>query len=345
MKLYQVRKLTIILGILATGLSMLPLAMYFLQFHGSLSAEQGKWGEFGSYISGVYGTLAFLVLAYTTNITRRQFQIQNEDNVFFKLHDSLQDRIANSTVIVNDTPYTAHQTLKAIAIKFQEELSLQTVEIARHLLCNAPETISNVHFMKIFEVLNGNQFIDSFTEDKERFIADIKAQRDFNSRWEQLKLSIGSRGAESDRLKEALRATGSVSFYKIPFSERSHYYSLVVQRISDDHGEFLDGYFKNICLLLEFASNAINKDTYISFLKAQLTKYELIILFYLVAGRELDLGGIKKLHDLGIMDELLSISCRSLMLDFPTKEVLQREIDNVFDNRTSRLSNHSIGPT
>jgi len=344
MRIYPVRKLTIFFVCLAAGLSMSPLAMYFFQFHGPLATESGKWGEFGSYISGIYGTLAFLVLAYTTNITRRQFQIQNEDNVFFKLHDSLQGRIANSTATVDGKTHKAHQTLKAIATKFYEELSVETVEIARLLLCNAPETISNTHYMKIFEVLNGNRFIDSFKDDREHFIADIKGQRDFNARWEQLKFYIGSRGEESDRLRDALRATGSVNFYKIPFSERRHHYALVVQRISDDHGEFLDGYFRNICFLLEYVENAINRNTYISFLKSQLTKYELIILFYFAAGQDGDIGCMKYLRDLGIMDGLLTIGCQSLMLDFPSNEELQREIDNVFNDRSSRLTNHPTGP-
>ena len=151
----------IILGsFLAVG--VFPLGIYLFNFYGSLSAEHQKWAEFGSYISGAYGAFAFLIITYTTNLTRKQFQIQNQDNFFFKLHDSLEGRIANNTVVVDDTTYTAHETLKVVAERFHAELSaIQT----------------------------------------------------------------------------------GVNFYQIPFAERRQHYNAVVQRISSDYGEFLDGYF------------------------------------------------------------------------------------------------------
>lgn len=325
----------LIVGI-AVFLSAIPLGIYFFKFHGSLSKTHTAWGEFGSYVSGVYGTLAFLVLAYTTNITRRQFQIQNEDNVFFKLYESLQNRITNSSTVEGDSTHTAHQTLKALANKFHEELSAQAIEIARLMLCKSPEQVADVHYMKIFEAIRGLRGFESFTEERDNFISDINGQSDFNARWEQLKFHIGSQGEESGRLKEALRATGSVNFYKIPFTERRLHYVAVAQRLSAGHGEFLDGYFKNICFLLEFAAKSVNKATYLEFLKAQLTKYELIIVFYLVAGRDGELGNMKNLRDLGVMDGLVALGCQSLMIDFPSAEDLMYELENVFYERLER---------
>lgn len=320
----------IILGsFVAAG--VLPLGIYFFNFYGPLSTEHHEWAEFGSYVSGAYGAFAFLILAYTTDLTRRQFQIQNQDNFFFKLHDSLEGRIASNTVVVGSTTHTAHQTFKVVAERFHEELSaVQTIEIARLLLCKTPEKIADLHFEKIFEATENRRSINSFTEYKASFITSINSQCDFNARWENLKFYIGSQGTESEKLRDALRATGSVNFYKIPFSDRCQHYSAVVQRISDDYGEFLDGYLKNICFLLEFATNAINRATYVDFLKAHFTQHELIILFYLVAGRDGKLGSMKNLRDLGIMDGLHTISRRSLIIDTPSNEEFKHEIENVF---------------
>jgi hypothetical protein len=240
----------VILGsFLAAGI--FPLGIYLFNFHGSLSPEHQEWAEFGSYVSGAYGAFAFLILAYTTNLTRRQFQIQNQDNFFFKLHDSLESRIANNTVVVGNTMYTAHQTLKVVAERFHEELS------AIHTPMN---------------------------------------------------------------------------FYQMPFAERRRHYNTVVQRISGDYGEFLDGYFRNICFLVEFATSAVNKNRYIDFLKAQFTQHELIILFYLAAGRDGPLGNIKNLRDLGILDGLLTINRRSLIVGLLSNEEFKHEIDSVFSD-------------
>lgn len=234
------------------AIGVFPLGIYLFNFHGSLSAEHQKWAEFGSYVSGAYGAFAFLILAYTTNLTRKQFQIQNQDNFFFKLHDSLEGRIANNTVVVGGTTYTAHETLKVVAERFHEELS--TIQ------------------------------------------------------------------------------TG-VNFYQLPFAERRQHYNTVVQRISGDYGEFLDGYFRNICFLVEFATTAVNKNMYINFLKAQFTQHELIILFYLAAGRDGPLGNIKNLRDLGILDRLHTINRRSLIVGLLSNEEFKHEIDNVFSDK------------
>jgi hypothetical protein len=304
--------------------------------------DHEKWGSFGSYVSGIYGTLAFLVLAYTTDITRKQFKIQNEDNIFFKLCDSLENRITNSSVIVNDTQHIGQQALKAVTNRFHEELSMETIEIARLLLCTVPEKIATVHYMKLFEAIwsylklfeamKGHRYLDSYADDMENFINDINRQPNFNSRWDLLKNYIGSTNAIAPNILDALRAMGSVNFYKIPFSERRLHYVNVVQRISNEYGELLDGYFRSVCFLLEFSASAVNKDIYVEYLKAKLTKYELIIIFYLVAGREDELDSMKYLLDFGIMNGLFKSHCNSLMLDLPSNEELEYEIRNVFSD-------------
>lgn len=326
-------KRTVTIVVCAILLSAVPLAIYFFNFHGSLSPTHNDWSSFGSYVSGVYGTLAFFVLAYTTNITRRQFQIQNEDNVFFKLYESMQIRITNNSTEVGDATHTAHKALKALATQFHKELTTEAIMIARLLLCKSPEKVSKVHFAKIFEALRGLRGIDSLTEEMDNFIADINIHSDFNARWEQLKFHIGSQGEESERLKDALRATGSVNFYKIPFSDRRHHYMAATQRLTNDNGEFLDGYIKNICFILEFSAKSVNRPIYLAFLKAQLTKYELVILFYIVAGRVGELGNMRYLRDLGIMDGLLTLGCQSLMIDVPSNDDLISEIENVFSDQ------------
>lgn len=325
----------ILLSILI-GLFLLPIFIYLYSFHGSLSIEHHKWSEFGSYLSGVYGTLAFLILAYTTNITRKQFKTQNEDNVFFKLYDSLQNRIVNSSITILDSEHSAHQTLKVLAERFYEELSEEAIEAARILLIEAPEEISNVHYIKIFGAINGAGYINTWSEDRDRLIEEINGQPDFNSKWEHIKYYIGSRGGESEKVRDALRATGSVNFYTIAFSKRQQHYKNVVQRLSNEYGEFLDGYFKNICYLIEFALNSTNSDLYKSFIKSQLTKYELVILFYLIAGREDGLINKAIFQDLDIISEILTLDCQSLMIDFPSDEILRQELSNVFKQKANK---------
>lgn len=336
MKKFTYRNKTFIWTLITT-LVLLPIFMYLFKFGTKpLSTHQSIWGDFGSYVSGIYGTLAFFVLIYTTTITRKQFQIQNEDNLFFKLYESLENRIANNSIIIGDKHYNAHQSLEVLAKKYYEELfTTETIDIARRLLCNSPEKLGVTQFMKLFNATKGTDFHKSFTTDKESFISDIISQGGFNERSERLKDYIGSRGQEQANVRSALIDIGNVYFYKISFSERRPHYVAATQRISHIHGGFLDGYLKNVYFLLEFAAKSINRDTYLKFLKAQFTKYELIIAFYHVAGRSGKLGNMKYLRELGIMDGLMAPDCRSLMIDVPSEEDLNLELKNVFSDDLS----------
>jgi hypothetical protein len=310
----------------------MPLAVYFYNFNGGLSSDHSTWAELGSYLGGSYGALAFVALIYTTNITRKQFKIQNEDSVFFKLYDSLQNRISIATISIDGKECDAHQLIKELANKFYSELSEESVEIARLLLAKNPESISDLNFMKIFQAINGEDYLEKFTADKESLIQNINSQVDFNSRWEELKNYIGSRGTEGSQLKDALRATGSVNFYKIPFSERSSHYKIVYDKLSIEYGEFLDFYFKNIKYLLKFASKSTNKDLYVNYFKSQLTKYELILLFYYIVGSEHKVEDKIIFLNLSVFDELLSIDYHKLMIDAPSKEIIKGELNSVFEN-------------
>jgi hypothetical protein len=303
-----------------------------------LSIVHHEWSEFGSYLSGVYGTLAFLILAYTTNITRKQFKTQNEDNVFFKLYDSLQVRIVNSSITILDSEYSSHQTLKVLAERFYEELSEEAIDVARTLLVEAPEEISDVHYGKIFQAINGAGYFETLIEDKDRLVEEINSQTDYRSKWEHIKHYIGSSGYESEKVRDALRATGSVNFYIISFSKRQQHYKNVVQRLSNAYGEFLDGYFKSICYLIEFALNSTNSDLYKNFIKSQLTKYELVILFYLIAGSEYDLINKAIFQDLDIISEIFTLDCQTLMIDSPSVEILGQELSNIFKQKANRVA-------
>lgn len=316
------------LALIAVALS--PIALYLAKFHAGLTDEHVRWGEFGSYLSGIYGSLALLVLAYTTYLTQTQFKRQNEDSVFYKLFDSLQYRIQHSSITVDGNEFFAHKSLKYIVERIHNELSAEAIEIARMLLCKEPENVAVVHYTQLFQAIKGLNWIETFDEDRAAFIADITAQGHFNDRWEQLKILIGSRGEESVRVKEALRATGSVNFYKIPFKIRQQHYSAALGRVLTDHGDFLDGYFSTILHIAEVAMASTNWRQYSRYIQSQLTCYEVVILFYMLAGSGEKFVGAGNLKTLGLLNRLRTIDCQCLMIDLPNEAEIDREMAAIF---------------
>jgi hypothetical protein len=312
--------------------ALAPAAVYFLKFHGTLADEHVRWGELGSYLSGVYGSLALFVLAYTTFLTQAQFKRQSEDSIFYKLFDSLQYRIQHSSVSIEGNELSAHKSLKHIADRIHKELTTEAVDISRMLLCKEPENLADVHYWNLFEALNEPNWIRNFDESRESFIADITAQGHFNERWERLKHYIGSRGGESESIKEAMRAIGSVHFYKISFKDRHHHYSQALRRVQEDHGEFLDGYFNTILYIAEIAAASANYRLYAKYIQSQLTRYEVVILFYLLAERAGKVIGATNIKGLDLLSRLRTLDCRLLMIDLPSEAEIDREISAIFGN-------------
>ena len=310
----------------------LPIVAYVSSFHGELSAEHERWSQFGSYLSGVYGTLAFLILAYTTNMTRRQFKAQNDDNVFFKLHESHQNRIFNSSIEVSGKEYRSYEVVKYVANKFYDELSMESVKLARKLLVTDYRTIDNVHYMKILQSKYGNDAISSFDKYKQDFIKHLEQCTDDNSRHEVLKTLIGPVDHEGEDVKDALRATGSVNFYKIDFKQRQNYYRCVEERLLDEFGEFLDGYYRNVRFMIKFSENSVNKETYREIIRSQLNKYELIILFYMVVSKHGTHEDRVLIYSSGIFSGLLSLGCQVLMIDFPSDEIINGELKHAVES-------------
>jgi uncharacterized membrane protein len=63
MKVMPVSKLLVVIFVMALLSILIVSALYFLNFHGSLSSEHAVWGTFGDFMGGVLNpTLSFLAL-------------------------------------------------------------------------------------------------------------------------------------------------------------------------------------------------------------------------------------------------------------------------------------------
>lgn len=307
----------------AIAFSIAPLGLYFYRFHSSLSEVHGKWGEFGSYLSGVYGSLAFMAVAYTTYVTQRQFRMQNEDSVFFKVIDSMHNRISLAKIQDDGSEYPAYQALKYISEKFRLVLMDECREMARNMLCTRPEAIDDVHYINlVISIYDSLEYLEDF---KRRLIDKGSSE----ARWEYLKYCIGNQDYESSKVRETLEGIGSVYFYTVPFEFRRRLYEAALAHVMEAHGEFLDGYLSNLLFVSELATKGVHKDSYSQLLNAQLTRYEVIIIFYMLAGAPLPKGA-QFVRELGLLRRLGTYDCTSLMIDAPSPEQIADEINSVF---------------
>lgn len=312
---------------LAVVIGGIPIFLYFLIFQGNLSREHIRWGEFGSFVGGVYGSLSFLILAYSILITKRQFQKQSEDQVFYKLIDTFQNRITNSSLKAGGNIIASYSVFKHIVQYMYSELETECVGLGRRLLCKDTEQIADMYCMKLFQAIKGTNYMETYEVDKEKFIQKLTSKDDFNHRWEELKFYIGSSGEESQPVKEALETIGSVNFYKIPNKDREYCYVMAEERISNKYGDLIDGYLKNVEFILSYISTTINRKLYYDFFLSQLTRYELVLIFYYLASGKVSKQFKLDLKTSKLLDGILDIDSRSLMIDFPSDECIKKELE------------------
>ena len=76
-------------GIVLFFVLLIPMGLYFSNFHGGLSFNHTTWGEFGSFYGGVLGPaislLAIIGLLWNLYVTTKQFRLQSENSIFFNL--------------------------------------------------------------------------------------------------------------------------------------------------------------------------------------------------------------------------------------------------------------------
>jgi len=305
------------------GLAIIPPILYFFKFNGSLSDDSLKWAQFGSYLSGFYGLISFLMVAYSNRITWRQFASQNEDNLFFKLVEAYHGIINSVEIDFDGTKFKSHQVVKEIAEAFSEEMDLEAVKIAKEQLCEDPKFIDYLHGKILHAVCKSD--IEKSPHVRDQFIQAMDNRVEFHERWEYLKYFLPQGSLD---VNDALRAAGSVYFYNIPFERRSSAYQRASSNVLNNYGSFLDGYFRRSLALFDFAFHSPNRKRYKPLLDSMLTKNDKLILFYLSAYFAASGKICQSFPKMGVFDSLFEAS--DGLIDMPDEKKIRTEIDAIF---------------
>lgn len=211
----------------------------------------GLIGPFVAFLAVVLTFIAFWMQYEANREQKLQFERQNQDQLFFRLFDSQESKIVNSSFRVNELEISSFQLLEHIVSEFRKEITIECRLLAREIVRNQFETLREVFYHKMLKA-NAIPF-ERFESEKNRFISDMNSL-DSNSRWDYIKNYLGSLGGETKGQIEVLEAIGTVYFYKVDFQDRKNIYSRAYETIEHKYGSFLDGYFKG----LEYISELIN---------------------------------------------------------------------------------------
>lgn len=292
-----------------------------------MSSKHSDWGAFGSFVGGIYGALGFFAVAYSIYLTGRQFRKQAEGQIFYKAMESLESRVSNAKITHGSVEFENYSILKLIVSEIKNHLSYSCVYLGRDLLCESPESIDNTQYYKMFQAVLIDFEMSNFENEKKTFIEYITAIEDISTRWESAKTYFGASEHESEALKDALRAIGSVNFYKVKFEERFFCYLGAMNYVEDKFGEFLNGYIKSLNYIFLHIDGSIDKKVYEKFILSQLNKYEIVIMFYYILSCE-DSKISELIIKTGVLESISEKECLRLLIDIPSERDIIEDIQH-----------------
>lgn len=315
-----------------------PLVIYFYNFRYGLSKDASDWAAFGSYAGGIYGAMAFVVVAISIHLTRTQFFIQHEEDAFYKSVESLQARIMVTQKHRGVELFEA-SVAKALTDLFQDELKKLSSHMARNVLCKCPEKISDTNLEKMVESISSHQSFPKHGVSKELFIDEIRSRQLYEDRWEYLKSVFGAEGGENDNVKAALQDVGCESFYKTDFYHRRYYYDRAWEIAEQDYSEEVSIYVRKMRFILSHIYSARRRKKYEKYFLSQISKYDIVFIYcYSLVHDESDI--LKMFSECGLLNEVNAYECRQVLFDSPSEEEVTFELNKI-EARVDGLSSEN----
>lgn len=287
----------------------------------------GVAGPFIALIGAVVTFLAFWVQIQANNEQKKQLIKQNEDQIFFRLLDSQESRIINSSFIIKDEEIKSFQLLEKITAEFQSESIIHIRSLGARIFCDKPELANDQKFQNAFEKslqdFSNRTLFPYHDNPYKSFVEQINRAKE-EERIEVLKnylepLSIST--------KDVLWKIGFTSFYEISYEERAIIYKKIFDDVEDNFGSFLDGYLRGWESIFFFAEKSIARNNYFYYINSQLSKFEKIIIFYYLASGYPDDKFKYVLSDNNILSNLHFYS--KYLIDSPNEVILEKEVSLV----------------
>lgn len=255
---------------------LLPVVLYFWVFHSGLDQIHSRWGEFGSFLSPVVSILAFVGLLYLIEVTKNQFQRQSEENGFFNLvnlHVNKVNQIAGG----RDLELKGVEAFRNYADKFKTIYQEHCFDFARSAMAYDTDKLPNFGYQFLYKKITRKD-CSWAGEDEIKTVLEYFKRND-KERWEALKGLVNE--AED---KDALESIGALVFEDSSSESRIKKLSVIYEYFYENYGHVFGHYFRNMYYILDYVDKTQRGDYFSRIYRAQLSRYELAILFYNVMG-------------------------------------------------------------
>lgn len=276
MKILENKRVYIVMLIILVS----PLLIYLYRFSGGISTNHSRWGEFGSYLSGVFGSFALFAVIYSTILTRRQFTKQNEDNLFLKLFDAHASRVAVFNFNAGTKSYIGQSAIevafntygiclkRCASNKFMEVYPQMKQFITKEQLKHC---FKLAFYEKELLSEEDNANIIDYLINPENFRPVDDIFQDDTNDWNRKVVDTRSYLIESN-------------FFRIDVSARLIIFKAAFDRMIRIPENKLMLYFSGFEFAIQWIHRAQDRESYLHYFLSQMSRNELSVIYYMFCG-------------------------------------------------------------
>lgn len=268
----------------------------------------GMTAPFFSLLSCILVYAAFKAQIRANQLIQDQFKEQNNDNLFFRLIDSMHNKVSMASLQEFNKEVSGQEGLYALNRQIRNRYIKELKKVGVEYMIEFPQEVNNDIYRELLKCDNGIYINDENVQSfKESFIQRNAFEERFLMSREEL---IEKYESHSD-FHKCLIKLGKDNFYKTFIERRWHVYQTVFEKEHEKHRGFFEGYFNSLKYLLSFIKNNDTDDKnnithpfYVNFLKENLTSIEKVLIFYYCASTKCDYTTKKLIKKYSILDGL-----------------------------------------
>lgn len=266
---------------------------YAFTFNGGISSEYDAWISFGAYASAVLSLVAVIGLLYNIHLTKSQLRKQedlhreqSERGMFFdliELHLNKARLVTYEEHLLNGlTPRVVSgvDAFKRYSDEFKGSYFIKELPVLFRNWVADNTTSLNKEVCSFVRERLGETFFDKPIESDEHFMELLDQDLSKSeSRYERLKNLGLDDGMPAPQINEMMRL-GRLIFEKLNSEKRVKVLNECLDHFYKKNGHQLGHYYRNFYYVLDELSNYKYADKWASFLRAQLSRHELAMLYY-----------------------------------------------------------------
>jgi hypothetical protein len=297
-----------------------------------------KITETGNNLSGLFvPILSFfgsilVYIAFKTQIKaneeiRSQFEQQNFETIYFRLIDSIENRIVNyslnheisdelisgynilpyfQTFILNRSKRTKSRHSSLIIAKYanildDEDLELIFIEVDR----------VKYESLEIFK----HFLLNATVNERVNFINNDIVARTYNSSWNKLLNKIFDK-----------------YFYILPNDFYRDYYSEMTSELFEFYSNFFDAYYRNISMIITHIDSNKNKNFYYQFLNDKMTVQEKILIIAILAKGNFSAQHLARFRESQLLNNLANVQGLKFAPSFNYQAHIDLLLSNEYHN-------------